>query len=159
MSPEQCNEEGYNEKSDIWSLGIILFEMANLAPPFQANNHLALALKIREGTFKRIPDQYSEELMRVIRWMLKPEQKQRPNVEDLLNLPNVSVRLRERALKRNIQHMQKKQEEVDKREQDILKLEKQINNKEEQLNDKDREIEDMERMILEMQMQMQQMTR
>ena len=56
MSPEQCNEQGYNEKSDIWSLGIILFEMANLAPPFQANNHLALALKIKDGQFKRIPE-------------------------------------------------------------------------------------------------------
>lgn len=56
MSPEQCNESGYNEKSDIWSLGIILYEMANLAPPFQANNHLALALKIKEGKFNRIPE-------------------------------------------------------------------------------------------------------
>jgi NIMA (never in mitosis gene a)-related kinase len=61
-----------------------------------------LALKIRDGVFERIPEEYSEELMRVIRWMLKPEQKSRPNVEDLLNLPNVSIRLRERALKRNI---------------------------------------------------------
>ena len=108
MSPEQCNEQGYNEKSDIWSLGIILFEMAKLDPPFKANNHLALALKIKDGNFTRIPEQYSEELMRVIRWMLKPESKDRPNVEDLLNLPNVSVRLRERALKRNIEHMKKK---------------------------------------------------
>jgi NIMA (never in mitosis gene a)-related kinase len=76
--------------------------MANLSPPFTANNHLSLALKIRDGVFDRIPEEYSEELMRVIRWMLKPEQKSRPNVEDLLNLPNVSIRLRERALKRNI---------------------------------------------------------
>jgi NIMA (never in mitosis gene a)-related kinase len=61
-----------------------------------------LALKIRDGKFSRIPEEYSEELMRVVRWMLKPDSKQRPNVEDLLNLPNVSIRLRERALKRNI---------------------------------------------------------
>ena len=54
--------------------------------------------------------------MRVIRWMLKPDQKERPNVEDLLNLPNVSVRLRERALKRNIEHMKKKQEEIGAKE-------------------------------------------
>jgi NIMA (never in mitosis gene a)-related kinase len=66
MSPEQCNEEGYNEKSDIWSLGIIIYELANLSPPFVASNHLALALKIREGKYERIPENYSEELMRVI---------------------------------------------------------------------------------------------
>lgn len=109
MSPEQCNEQGYNEKSDIWSLGIIIYEMANLSPPFKANNHLSLALKIKDGNYERIPEEYSAELMRVIKWMLKPEPKLRPNVEDLLNLPNVSIRLRERALKRNLQHMQKKQ--------------------------------------------------
>jgi serine/threonine protein kinase len=123
MSPEQCNESGYNEKSDIWSLGIILYEMANLAPPFQANNHLSLALKIKEGVFRRIPEQYSEELMRVISWMLKPDPKQRPNVEDLLNLPNVSVRLRERALKRNLEHMGKKRIEIETKEQETLKEE------------------------------------
>jgi hypothetical protein len=82
--------------------------MANFSTPFQANNHLSLALKIRNGKYERIPPKYSRELMRVIRWMLKPEAKQRPNVEDLLNLLNVSIRLRERALKRKISQMEKK---------------------------------------------------
>ena len=147
MSPEQCNEQGYNEKSDIWSLGVIIYEMANLSPPFQANNHLSLALKIRDGVFERVPEEYSEELMRVIRWMLKPEQKSRPNVEDLLNLPNVSIRLRERALKRNIQHMQKKQTEIASREDLLLQQEKDIKSKEEELNEQEKEIEEMERAI------------
>lgn len=38
MSPEQCNGQEYNEKSDIWSLGIILYELAQLSPPFMATN-------------------------------------------------------------------------------------------------------------------------
>ena len=38
MSPEQCNGQEYNEKSDIWSLGIIVYEMAQLTPPFMATN-------------------------------------------------------------------------------------------------------------------------
>ena len=40
--------------------------------------------------------------MRVINWMLSAEPIDRPDVEDLLNLPHVSMRLRERALKRNL---------------------------------------------------------
>ena len=44
-------------------------------------------MKIKAGVIERIPSEYSEELMRVIRWMLKVDTKQRANVEDLLNLP------------------------------------------------------------------------
>ena len=50
--------------------------------------------------------------MRVIRWMLQVEPADRPDVEDLLNLPHVSMRLRERALKRNLQHTKRKEEDV-----------------------------------------------
>lgn len=94
--------------------------MANLAPPFQANNPCTLALKIRDCQFNRVPEKYSEELMRVIRWMLKSEPKQRPNVEDLLNLPRVSIRLRERALKRKKIHIEKKSEEIAQREHQLI---------------------------------------
>lgn len=62
MSPEQINECKYNEQSDIWSLGCIIYEMASLQPPFTAQNHLALAVKIKTGKFERIPSRYSEEL-------------------------------------------------------------------------------------------------
>jgi len=75
--------------------------MAALHQPFSADNQLALALKIKQGQFPRLSQQYSDELMRTIRWMLKVDPKDRPNVEDLLNLPHVSMRLREKALKKN----------------------------------------------------------
>ncbi len=59
MSPEQINESKYNEKSDIWSLGCIIYELAALKPPFQAQNHLALAMKIKKGDVEKVPKTYS----------------------------------------------------------------------------------------------------
>ena len=67
-----------------------------MRPPFLASNPMALALKIKEGTFERIPQKYSEELQRVINWMLNNEQSQRANIDDLINLPYVSIKLREK---------------------------------------------------------------
>lgn len=36
MSPEQIMDQKYNEKSDIWSFGCVIYEIACLHPPFQA---------------------------------------------------------------------------------------------------------------------------
>jgi NIMA (never in mitosis gene a)-related kinase len=38
LSPEVCEDRPYNNKSDIWSLGCILYEMCTLKHPFEAKN-------------------------------------------------------------------------------------------------------------------------
>lgn len=83
MSPEMVNEEDYDERSDIWALGCLIYEMASLVPPFDAKNHVALAKKISQGTYPRIPTVYSSKLFQVIQWMIQPDKHQRPRVEDL----------------------------------------------------------------------------
>ena len=90
MSPELINEQKYNEKSDIWSLGCIVYEMAALRPPFQATNSLSLAMKIKEAKFDRIPSRYSEELWRVITWMLTLSTESRANIDELVALPQIT---------------------------------------------------------------------
>lgn len=66
MSPEQIAEEKYNEKSDIWSAGCVMYEVSALRAPFEATNQIQLAMKIKSGKIDRIPSKYSEELFRVI---------------------------------------------------------------------------------------------
>ncbi|KAL0608793.1 Serine/threonine-protein kinase Nek2 [Plecturocebus cupreus] len=84
MSPEQMNHMSYNEKSDIWSLGCLLYELCALMPPFTAFNQKELAGKIREGKFRRIPYRYSDELNNIITRMLNLKDYHRPSVEEIL---------------------------------------------------------------------------
>ncbi|XP_027896377.1 serine/threonine-protein kinase Nek2 isoform X2 [Xiphophorus couchianus] len=84
MSPEQINGMSYNEKSDIWSLGCLLYELCALSPPFTAYNQKELAEKIREGKFRRIPFRYSEELNTLLSRMLNLKDYLRPSVESIL---------------------------------------------------------------------------
>ena len=43
MSPEHISEQRYNEKSDIWSAGCVVYEMLALKAPFEASNQIQLA--------------------------------------------------------------------------------------------------------------------
>ena len=53
-SPEVWSESPYDQKSDIWSLGIITYEMLMLNPPFKAGSMEALYKKIIKGQYKLV---------------------------------------------------------------------------------------------------------
>eukprot|EP00052_Salpingoeca_macrocollata_P010528 m.81990 g.81990 ORF g.81990 m.81990 type:complete len:416 (+) comp17604_c0_seq3:187-1434(+) len=84
MSPEQINEHAYNEKSDIWSLGCLVYELASLAPPFEATTQAALAAKINHARFHPLPAHYSPELTKIVRLMLQRDPSQRPSIDHLV---------------------------------------------------------------------------
>lgn len=68
------------------------------SPPFDATNHLTLAVKINAGKFPRIPSRYSDDLHRAIRWMLQKDISKRPSVEELERLPRMTTHMREAKL-------------------------------------------------------------
>ena len=46
LSPEICEDKPYNDKSDVWALGCILYELCTFKHPFDAKSQGALILKI-----------------------------------------------------------------------------------------------------------------
>ncbi len=69
-SPEVWKDEPYDFKSDIWSLGCVLYEMICLKPPFQANDMSGLYKRVIRGHFPKIPKFYSNDLSNIVQSML-----------------------------------------------------------------------------------------
>jgi len=87
FSPEIINGEPYNYKTDIWSLGVVLYEMCCLKLPFESNNIAQLSIKIMKGKYDPIPNRYSKNMANLIKNMLNIDQKLRPNINEVLQSP------------------------------------------------------------------------
>lgn len=149
MSPEQIEEVKYNEKSDIWSLGCFLYEVATFNPPFEATNQLSLALKIKAGKVEPIPNKYSSELSKVIMWMLNVEQNKRPSVDELMNYPSVMIRIKERKLKEHYLKMKKMEEMIKEKESEIIKREEESKTKEKEIEERELKVSEREKKVEE----------
>lgn len=62
-SPQVINDSGYGRKSDIWSVGCTVFEMATGKPPLAHMDKLAALFYIgaQRGIMPSLPDGFSEE--------------------------------------------------------------------------------------------------
>jgi NIMA (never in mitosis gene a)-related kinase len=69
-SPEVWRDEAYDAKSDIWSLGCVLYEMVALKPPFTAEDMSGLFKKVNKGHIPRIPKGYSHDLWTMIKYLI-----------------------------------------------------------------------------------------
>lgn len=123
MSPEQISDQKYNEKSDIWSAGCVIYEFASLRAPFEATNQIQLAMKIKAGKIERIPSQYSDELFQVIQAMMSQEQASRPTVEDLMQHSRIAKVLRDIQYKDYAQMIKRKEADFSKKEAELKERE------------------------------------
>jgi NIMA (never in mitosis gene a)-related kinase len=92
-SPEVWKDKPYDNKSDVWSLGCVLYEMITLRPPFRAQNMEGLYNKVCKGQFSRIPDKFSDDLFKVVQFLLQVNPISRPSCEQILNYPIVQKRI------------------------------------------------------------------
>ena len=94
LSPEICEEKPYNEKSDIWALGCILYELCTFNHPFNAKSQGALILKILNNNPAPIKKSYDENLQKLIILILEKNLYKRPSCKTILKLPYIIEKIK-----------------------------------------------------------------
>jgi len=84
LSPEICSRRQYNSKTDIWSLGCVLYQLLTLRPPFSGRNIHHLLTQILRSHFPPISPRYSYELRNTVSLMLRKNPDERPGADILL---------------------------------------------------------------------------
>ena len=86
MAPEVSQRKAYNEKSDIWSFGIMVMEMFLGDPPYftSGESNESIAYRLVQGDIPKV-DSMSSELQEFVERCLSVHPEDRPSAEELLN--------------------------------------------------------------------------
>ncbi|XP_043559459.1 serine/threonine-protein kinase Nek1 isoform X4 [Chiloscyllium plagiosum] len=93
LSPEICENKPYNNKSDIWALGCVLYEMCTLKHAFEAGNMKNLVLKIIRGSYPPVSVHYTYDLRNLMSQLFKRNPRDRPSVSSILKKPFLARRI------------------------------------------------------------------
>jgi NIMA (never in mitosis gene a)-related kinase 1/4/5 len=80
-SPEVWKDLPYDFKSDIWSLGCVLYEMITQLPPFRASTMKGLFTKVVTGKYDPIAAHYSQDLKNMLKATLQVNSALRANCD------------------------------------------------------------------------------
>ncbi|KAJ3576814.1 hypothetical protein NP233_g162 [Leucocoprinus birnbaumii] len=145
MSPELMQEKAYDTKSDIWSLGCLIFELCALKPPFhEAKTHSELSMCIRNGRIPPLPRGYSQSLSAAIKAMLNLNPALRPSAAQLLQHERVEASCQVSQAHKLLSQVKAHRAAVLAKEREVLQHEEALRSREERisnlLSEKDAEI-------------------
>ena len=86
LSPEVCKDLPYNDKSDVWAIGCVLYEMACLKHPFEGEKQIEIYSKIINNKYDDVDECYSKDLRKMIHILLNKNEEKRPKMKDVINM-------------------------------------------------------------------------
>ena len=137
LSPEICLNKPYDEKSDVWSLGVVLYEMITLNKPFDSESQMGLFMKILKGKpapiNNTIKHSYSQKLISLITEnLLDKDPLTRYSIQQTINSGIFNKFFREKELKFKLSLKRKEQKKQINQNNNINK--NQINNNKKNTN-------------------------
>ena len=89
LSPEMCRNKAYDEKTDMWSLGCILYELITFKKPFESTSQMGIFMKILSDPpsplEKTIKGTYSHKLLNLIYFLLEKNPIKRFSMQQVFN--------------------------------------------------------------------------
>ena len=89
MAPEVCNRKKYDSKADVWSIGVILYELITLKKPFDADNVNDLFNVIINKPLDPLPASVDSDLQMLCGAMLNKDHMKRPDTFEIAKIPCV----------------------------------------------------------------------
>jgi len=113
MAPEVIKGKSYDQKVDIWSLGVLMWELASGRPPYSNLPKLKALLQISSKGIPSVtnPEQWSEEYLSLMKHCLKKKPNKRPTIDELRENPWVVQASLDKNTSRLIPLIQRKKEE------------------------------------------------
>jgi len=85
IAPEVLDGEPYDQRADVWSLGVLFYELCALKVPFPGDNFLAVVTTVCSGEYPPLPDSLDRRFAKMIGAMLVVDPEKRITVEKLLS--------------------------------------------------------------------------
>ncbi|XP_052459297.1 serine/threonine-protein kinase Nek10-like [Carassius gibelio] len=97
VPPEILSNRPYDDKSEIWSLGCIIYEMCMQKCAFSGRNTVEIISKILSCSYKAMPHTFSKDLRQLVTDTLQIDPANRPSVSEILMRPFIIKHLYEKS--------------------------------------------------------------
>lgn len=93
LAPEICQGKQYTDKTEVWALGCLLYELCAQRVPYEGKSIPTLIRKILKGNTTPIPYIFSSNLRNLVSALLQKFPSRRPNINKILNFDFIMSQL------------------------------------------------------------------